>query len=174
MRLLSGGVTPKGGSWADLGAGEGAFTLALADLLGSEGLIYAVDKDRRALSEGERRMREGFPAQRVEYLNADFSRPLDLPPLDGIVMANALHFLRRKEETLALVLDRLKPGGRFILIEYNVDQGNPWVPHPLSYPGWERLAEKSGFGKTRLLASVPSRFLHEIYSAVSEKPPSAR
>jgi hypothetical protein len=42
-----------------------------------------------------------------------------------------------------------------------------WVPYPLSYATWEELAQQSGFSSTRLLATVPSRFFREIYSAAS-------
>ena len=49
VALLARGVQEKGGRWADLGAGEGAFTLALADLLGPGAHITAIDKDARAL-----------------------------------------------------------------------------------------------------------------------------
>jgi SAM-dependent methyltransferase len=113
-------------------------------------------------------MRARFPATRVQYLRADFTERLDLPTLDGVVMANALHFLRHKDAVIGLIRGYLKPGGRFILVEYNVDHGNMWVPHPLSFSTWEALARKSGFVHTRLLATVPSRFLGQIYSAVSE------
>ena len=47
--LLRDGVPGPGGVWADFGSGSGAFTLALADLIGSTGQIHAIDKDRRAL-----------------------------------------------------------------------------------------------------------------------------
>jgi precorrin-6B methylase 2 len=40
-----------GGTWADLGSGGGAFTLALADLIGPQGVIYSMDRDRYALQE---------------------------------------------------------------------------------------------------------------------------
>ena len=43
VRLIARGV-PPGGAWADLGAGEGAFTLALRDVAGPDVVIYAVDK----------------------------------------------------------------------------------------------------------------------------------
>jgi ubiquinone/menaquinone biosynthesis C-methylase UbiE len=167
VRLLRDGVLGGGLLWADLGAGEGAFTLALADLLGPAGEIYAVDRDRGALERQERLMHVRFPAIRVRYVAADFTRPLALPLLDGVVMANSLHFVRQKEPVLLQVRDRLKPGGRLVLVEYNADRGNPWVPHPLSYPTWAALAARAGFALTRLLATVPSRFLREIYSALS-------
>ncbi len=110
-----------------------------------------------------------FPQVIVHYLPADFTRPLDLPPLDGLVMANALHFQRPETrlELVQLLKGYLRPGGRFILVEYNVDRGNVWVPYPLSYPTWTTLARQAGFAETRQLAVVPSRFLKEIYSAVS-------
>ncbi|MGH2381516.1 MAG: methyltransferase domain-containing protein [Candidatus Limnocylindria bacterium] len=40
-----------GTTWADLGSGTGAFTLALADLLGPGATIHSVDRDPRALEE---------------------------------------------------------------------------------------------------------------------------
>ena len=49
VNLLRRGVPEPGGVWADLGSGAGAFTLALAELVGPGAEIYAVDKDRGAL-----------------------------------------------------------------------------------------------------------------------------
>jgi len=167
VRLLQKGVVETGGVWADFGSGAGAFTLALADLLGPSGSIYSVDKDRGALKEQERAIRSNFPGTTVHYLNADSTRSLALPALDGVVMANSLHFLRQKDAMLQLVCSYLKPGGRLLVVEYNADRGNMWVPYPFSYGTWEELARKNGFSQTRLLATVPSRFFGEIYSAIS-------
>lgn len=173
VRLLRGGVPGPGGVWADLGSGGGAFTLALAELLGPAAEIYSVDKDGGALREQQRAMSAMFPAAAVRYIAADFTRPLSLPPLDGVVMANSLHYQRKKDGVLELVFGYLKPGGRLLLVEYNADGGNMWVPHPVSYRTWEDLARRAGFVDTRLLATVPSRFLREIYSAASSKPPQS-
>jgi hypothetical protein len=85
-------------------------------------------------------------------------------------MANTLHFQRQKEPILAQIINYLKPGGRLILVEYNVDHGNVWVPYPISYPTWESLATKMGFIETRLLEHRPSHFLNEIYSVLNIKP----
>jgi len=167
VRLLRKGIAETGGIWADFGSGAGAFTLALADLLGTEGSIYSVDKERGALREQERAMRARFPGARVDYINADFMQRLTLPPLDGVVMANSLHFVRNKDVMLQLVRGYLKPGGRLLIVEYNADRGNMWVPYPFSYRSWEMLARKNGFDHTQLLTTVPSRFFGEIYSAVS-------
>jgi SAM-dependent methyltransferase len=171
VALLRGGVpADAGGVWADLGAGAGAFTLALADLLGPGATIYAVDRDRGALGALAEAMRARYPATTLHAIAADFAHPLDLPPIDGVVMANSLHFQRHKEPVLVLVRGYLRPGGRLVLVEYNADRGNPWVPYPLSYPTWEALAHRIGLRDTRLLSARPSRFLREIYSAVSLRP----
>ena len=167
VRLIQDGVVGAGTRWADLGAGEGAFTLALADLLGPEGSIVSVDRDRRALDVQARRLHEAFPDARVETLVADFTRPLDLPLLDGIVMANSLHFERDTLAVLGLVRGYLRPGGRLVIVEYDADEGNRWVPYPFSFLTWTALAADAGFGGTRKLTSVPSRFLGSIYSALS-------
>lgn len=169
INLLRGGIPATGGVWADFGSGTGAFTLALADLLGPTGQIYSVDKDRGALRAQERAIQTQFPRTAVHYLNADFTQPLDLPTLDGIVLANALHFQKRVQQggVIQQLKRYLRLGGRLILVEYNVDQGNLWVPHPISYQSWEKLAGECGFAHTHLLATVPSRFLKEIYAAVS-------
>lgn len=164
VRLLREGVTP-GGMWADLGAGTGAFTLALAELVGPGGEVIAVDRDRGALRQLGPALRAGGAA--VRTLGADFTRPIDLLSLDGIVMANSLHFVSDKAPVLALVHRMLKPSGRLLLVEYDADKGNHWVPYPLSFDTWRALADANGFSGTRKLASVPSRFLGRIYSAVS-------
>lgn len=170
VALLRNGIAGPGGTWADFGSGWGAFTLALADLLGPSAEIYSLDLDRRALERQEREMRRRFPGTSLHYLTADFTQPHDLPPLDGIVMANSLHYQRDKDAVLRLVRGYLKPGGRVILVEYNTDRGNHWVPFPLSYGTWEALATRNGFSGVRLLSSRPSRFLGEIYSAIAFNP----
>ena len=85
-------------------------------------------------------------------------------------MANALHFVEDKVAVLALVRGYLKHGGRLLLVEYDSDRGNPYVPHPLSFETWQDLAAAAGFVETRKLATVPSRFLQRIYSALSLAP----
>lgn len=166
--LIRDAIVP--GVWAELGSGSGAFTLALADLLGQDARIVSVDRDGGALRRQRETMEARFPTALVDYVHEDFTRALDLHALEGIVMANSLHFVRRKEPVLELVHGYLKPGGRLVLVEYDADRGNLWVPHPLSFASWERVAAASGFIGTRLLARRPSRYLGAIYSALSFRP----
>ena len=166
---------PRPTAWADLGAGEGAFTLALADLLGPGATIHAVDRDGQALERNARDMERRFPGTHLVTHRNDFTAgvPVEEGSLDGIVMANSLHFVRDKAPVLSVVLTALRPGGTFVLVEYGADSGNPWVPWPLSYPTWERLAAAAGLTATRRIGQVPSRFLGSIYSAASRLPDDA-
>src|SRR5512134_1125155 len=152
-------LTP-GGTWADFGAGSGAFTLALRELIGPHANIYAVDKDRRGFNEMEKAHRAKFgTSQNLHPVRADFTGPLSLPPLDGIVMANSLHYFKDQEKVLRHVRTFLKLSGALLLIEYNVDSGNMWVPYPLSFETFRGLTARSGFSEPRLLGTAPSRFL---------------
>jgi hypothetical protein len=62
----------------------------------------------------------------------------------------------------------LKEDGRFLIVEYDTDRGNRWVPHPLSFSSWQALARKVGFRQTQLLATRSSSFLGQFFSAVSQ------
>ena len=169
VNLLRKGIPGPGGVWADFGSGTGAFTLALAELIQPAGIIHSIDQNGSALRMQETQMLARFPAVQVLYLKANYTQPLDLPALDGIIAANTLHFLQDKEPALELFFSYLKPGGRMILVEYNIENGNYAVPYPLPYPAWEPLAKRTGFTGTRLLVKRPSSFLKEIYSALSIK-----
>ena len=167
VALIRAGVEGGGNAWADLGSGTGAFTLALADILGPRAIIHSVDLDLSALRRQAADMAARFPEVRLVQQSANFNGPLDLPSLDGIVMANSLHFVADKAPLLLSLVAHLRAGGRFVLVEYDADEGNPWVPYPLSFGSWIDLAAEVGLRQTRRLASVPSRFLGSIYSALS-------
>lgn len=170
VNLLRPADLSTGGAWADFGAGAGAFTLALRELVGPHANIYAVDKDARGLRELEKAHREKFTtSQNVHPVRADFTGPLSLPPLDGIVMANSLHFFRDKLKVLRHVRSFLKVSGVLLLVEYNVDSGNPWVPYPLSFETFRTLAPQVRFREPHLLATHPSRFLKGFYAAAAHR-----
>ena len=172
VRLIRDAVDDHGGTWADFGSGQGAFTLALADVLGNDGSIVSVDRDARALEAQRTEMVRRFPPDaHVDYRVADFTRAIDLPQLDGIVMANSLHFVRDvdKASVVRRLLARLHPDGRFVLVEYDADAGNQsGLPYPLSFGTWRRQAAALGLTEPRQVGRVPSRFLGAIYAAVAE------
>ena len=166
-RLIQPGVECDGGVWADLGCGDGIFTAALVTLLKPGSEIYAVDKDRHTLAALTRHFAESFPGASLHPVVADFAHPLALPRLDGLLMANALHFVREQERVLAHMVGLLKPGGKLIVVEYNTNRGNLAVPHPIDDKGFLALAGKVGLSQASILNTMPSTFLGEMYAGMA-------
>jgi ubiquinone/menaquinone biosynthesis C-methylase UbiE len=168
VNLLRPAELSQGGFWADFGAGSGAFTLALRELVGISAEIYAVDNDRGGFDSLERAHRTAFgTSQNLHLIRADFTGKLFLPPLDGVVMANSLHFFKDKEKVLKHVRSFMKLNGVLLIVEYNVNSGNPWVPYPFTFETYRTLAQRAGFNEPSLLATHPSRFLKGFYSAAT-------
>jgi ubiquinone/menaquinone biosynthesis C-methylase UbiE len=150
--------------WADLGCGSGLFTSALAELLPEGSTIYAVDKSRTALDQ----VPQSHRAIHVEKLQADLAaEDLALSLLDGVLMANSLHFVANQQAFLARAQKWLKPEGSFLLVEYDLDKANPWVPFPVPYKALTRLFAPLGYTNMEKLAEHPSRYQRApIYSAL--------
>ena len=164
--LIRGAVATAGGTWADLGAGDGTFTRALASLLGPAGLVYAVDRDAGALRQISRGSRHGEGAS-IQTVVADFTEPMDLPLLDGMLLANSLHFVPYVDQgrVLARIATLLGEHGSLVVVEYERRAANRWVPYPVSFAALGALTRDVGLGEPALLASRPSRFTGSIYSA---------
>src|SRR5258706_5852031 len=156
VTLLRGAVPTPGGVWADFGSGQGAYTLALAELIGPGSTIYSIDRDASGLATQAKLMADKFPQVQLKQINTDFSMPVQpaLPKLDGLVMANALHLVpsHQKADLIKLLKSYLKPGGRMVLVDYNADSGNSWVPYPQSFATFETLARQAGFETVRQVA----------------------
>jgi len=171
LLLLQGAISETTGSWADLGCGDGTFTLALAELLGPAGRVYAVDRDARALSKLGGR---ASGHTNVIPMLADFSHSSDLPgydgPLDGLLFANSLHFTARPERILEAWVHKLRPGGQLIVVEYDRRAANPWVPYPISPARLEKVAAGVGLSQPRVTATEPSAFSGTIYVAAMARP----
>ena len=78
VKLLENGVPAQSRVWAEFGSGDGAFTLALAELICPNGIIYSVDINERALNQQKKEMQKQFPDLKAHYQIADFTKPLAL------------------------------------------------------------------------------------------------
>ena len=148
VNLIRPGIKQTTGTWADIGAGTGVFTKALMHIL-QEGKVIAVDKNPHLLYDIE-----STPQVKIEVLEGDFNQPLDLPSLDGILMANALHYAPDPVATLRNVLSSLNIGGSFILIEYDTETpNNPWVPYPVSLNRFRELCIQVGLSSPEVIGT---------------------
>lgn len=166
IQLIQGGIDKKQETWADIGAGTGIFSLALGALLAPGSIIYAVDKSPHALYK--------LPKQDNFTLiieEGDFNQSLPLPALDGIIMANTLHYAENPINVLKNVLQYLKPGGIFLLIEYQTFKPlHPWIPFPLPLEKFEAIAEVCGLSIPENIGTTTSLYGHEhIYATKCKK-----
>jgi len=167
IALIETAVGQSSGVWADLGAGTGTFTRALAALLAPGSRIYAIDRDARAV--GELRKIKVTGAEIIP-IQADFTR-LDLstlhpPVLDGLLLANALHFVSRADDVLRGLIGHLRPGGRVVVVEYDHRAPSRWVPFPISAAELEAMATTVGLSGFRITATRPSEYGGTLYAAV--------
>ncbi|RAW02959.1 class I SAM-dependent methyltransferase [Pseudochryseolinea flava] len=149
--------------WADLGAGSGFFTKILDSLLAHESLIYAIDHDQKVKSIlGERIS--------VKPIVADIvSPPNDLEMLDGIMLANALHYVEDKISFLEVWSRRLNDDGFFLIVEYDTEEANQWVPYPVSFESLHALGKKLD-AEVILINTTPSVYhAGGIYSSIFRK-----
>jgi ubiquinone/menaquinone biosynthesis C-methylase UbiE len=166
VELIRGAVAVPGGTWADLGSGTGTFTRALAALVGVGGVIYAVDRDARLLR--ELAGAASSDGASVRTLVADFTVPLDLPRLNGVLVANALHYVPYADQPRVLerIAGMVDSPGVVVIVEYERREANRWVPYPLSFEPLRDLARQARLADPMRLATRPSRYSGSIYSAV--------
>ena len=159
----------------DVGAGDGTFTRALVQLLGPHSTVYAVDADANALAKlGQWATREGAS---VIPVVSDFTRVFELPGLgqrrlDGILAANALHFVPDPARVLAQLVGRLRPGGRVVLIEYDRRRATRWVPYPIDKERLPDIAAQVGLTSPTIEGTRPSMYGGVLYVAAMDRPPS--
>src|SRR4051812_34511324 len=92
--------------WADLGCGAGTFTRALAELLSRGSRVTAVDKNAAILKELPPEA-NGVPITPVAAESGSYLK--NLQNLDGVLMANALHFIADQKTFLLSLKECLRP-----------------------------------------------------------------
>ena len=161
--LADSGVDALGPTtWADLGCGDGTFTLALASLLAPGSTIHAMDRDASAL----RTIALEHHGVRINRHRQDFTN-LSWPfeALSGILMANSLHYVEDQAGFLRGCAARMVVPRRFLIVEYDAENASRWVPYPVSQTRLRTLFQAAGYS-IRILRSRPSIYRRAaLYSA---------
>lgn len=110
---------------ADLGAGAGVFSWALARAV-APGKVYAVEVDKGYIPYLERRAAEQ-QLTNVQAVLGQFEDPLIPEKIDLAFFHDVLHHVEKKEQYVAKVASYLKPGGRIAVIE--LDATRPDASH---------------------------------------------
>jgi arsenite methyltransferase len=112
---------------ADLGAGGGYFTFRLADAVGPQGRVYAVDVDESMTRYLSERAREEA-RNNVEVILGEVDDP-KLPDgaIDLLFTCNTYHHLDDRVDYFADVRGALAPGGRVAIIDFDEREGGWFV-----------------------------------------------
>jgi SAM-dependent methyltransferase len=147
-------------SWCDLGSGTGTFTMALARLMAPGSTIFAIDQNRKALSG----IPDHFDGIEIRKMVGDLRNvSLPLPSVDGVLIANTMHFIREQQ---ALVKRLLTVADCFLIVEYERSLPNPWGPYPVGFNKLRKLFAQAGVERVEQIATRPSRFGGMMYSAL--------
>jgi ubiquinone/menaquinone biosynthesis C-methylase UbiE len=132
-------------TFLDVACGAGAYTLALADMIGPDGRLYALDLWAEGIeiltTEAKNRQ-----ISTIEAHVADVSRtmPLETARVDLGLMATVLHDLiedHTDQGTLQEVARVMRPGGKLAVIEFKKMDGPPGPPRGIRLsPGKQRPA----------------------------------
>ncbi len=138
--------------WADLGCGSGTFTYAVAELLGDGSRILAIDKLTQHLAKERAQVEITFSQLDVEHMIRDKGE------FDGVIMANTLHYIKEQSAFLEKLYPWIKPSGKLVLVEYNTERSNQWVPYPLTFEKAQSLLAQSGFKSVEKIGERPSQY----------------
>ena len=153
VELLSGAElnTSQPSVWADLGCGDRFFTYVLAGMLPTGSRIYALDNQFQTLKKSAGNNIQ-LLFQKTDFITDD----LHLPVLNGILMANSLHYVANKDNFVDKIIPFLKPGGMFIIIEYDTTQSNRWVPFPVDFKSLLKLFAGKGYSNIQKIGERQS------------------
>ncbi|HVX49814.1 MAG TPA: class I SAM-dependent methyltransferase [Chitinophagaceae bacterium] len=149
--------------WADLGCGTGFFTDILSYLLPKQSVIYAMDSDEAAIRKVK--VADGIA---LTTFALDFVKDeLPFEKADGILMANALHYVKDKAAFVQKLRRHLTVKGILLLVEYDMNIPNPWVPYPLSFAVLTQLCRQNSFASVEKINAIASAFGRaDLYGAI--------
>ncbi|MEJ2108661.1 MAG: methyltransferase domain-containing protein [Acidobacteriota bacterium] len=165
---------------ADIGCGNGFYTLRLADRIDPHGVVFAVDVQQGMLDQlAERRREAGI--SNIYPILGQYEDPL-LPPgkIDWMLVIDAYHEFSDPGAMLARMKESLAPGGRVALIEYRVrnDTESKSFPVPRDHAMTvnEVLGEWSpaGFELVTLLEFLPTQHFFIFKNADDKTRPDIR
>lgn len=124
---------------ADIGAGEGYYTVRLAERVGVDGRVLAQDISREALDRlGRRVERERLENISIKFGDADNPQ---LPPdsFDRIFMVHMYHEVTDPYAFLWNMWPALNAGGQIVVVESDSPVGRHGLPHTLLFCEFEAV-----------------------------------
>jgi ubiquinone/menaquinone biosynthesis C-methylase UbiE len=133
---------------ADIGAGSGVISAMIADRIGPEGIVLAVDIQQEMLDALAERCKKSGITNIRGILGTVKSPKLERASVDLAILVDVYHEFDFPYEMLKEIADSLKPGGRVVFVEYRKE--DPLVPikevHKMSEAQVKREVDQPEFG----------------------------
>lgn len=104
---------------ADIGAGTGLFTIPMAEAVGSEGAVYAVDIAPNFLQYIAGRADDAELTNVCTVLGTQNSTQLPPASVDLAFICDAYHHFEDPSASLASIHRAIRPGGRLFIVEFD-------------------------------------------------------
>ncbi|MCC9607405.1 class I SAM-dependent methyltransferase [Blastopirellula sp. JC732] len=154
----------------DMGCGNGFYSLKLAEAVGEQGKVLAVDIQPEMLRLLQARAEEA-EITNIEKILGDVHDPkLPVGQVDLILCIDVYHEFSHPEQMLAAMRKSLKPTGRLVLVEFRAEDDNvPIKPlHKMSKEQVNKELTANGFRLARQFDGLP--WQHMMFFARDDAP----
>jgi SAM-dependent methyltransferase len=162
---------PRGATVVDLGAGVGYFTWRLAEQVGPQGRVIAVDIQPGMLDRMKKNLEERSITNVEMVLGTPEDPHLPVGGVDLVLIVDVYHELQHPEKTMDHVRRSLRPNGRVVLIEYRREDPNiPINPlHKMSVEEVRGELEPMGFRLVKLMDFLPTQHIFVFQDALASR-----
>lgn len=171
QQMLKALKVQPGQTVCDLGCGNGFYTLQLADRVGAEGRVYAVDIQQEMLHLLDERGKEAGHKNIETVLGSPIDPDLPEGKLDTILLVDVYHEMSHPEPMLQAMRKALKPTGRLVLVEFRLE--DPEVPikllHKMSKEQILKEVPPNGFRLVEEYDELPWQHMMFFEPAPEEK-----
>jgi ubiquinone/menaquinone biosynthesis C-methylase UbiE len=109
---------------ADVGAGSGYYSSRMAERIGPNGTVYALDIQPEMIDILRMQMKQGRVTNVKPILCTETDPRLPAGTLDLALMVDVYHEFEYPYEMLAAIVKALKPGGRVVFVEFRGNDPN--------------------------------------------------